>query len=59
MANTTPIDAQTDTARIPLASPNLDQRIKNVCDTKAAAGYELSACFAAQDQLVLIFQLTR
>jgi len=59
MANTTPIDAQTDTARIPLTSANLDQRIKETCDNKAAAGYELSASFVALDQLVLIFQLTR
>jgi hypothetical protein len=60
MANTTPIDTQTETERIVLATAgNLNTRIKNACDNKAAAGYQLSACFVEQGELVLIFQLTR
>jgi len=59
MPNKTPIDTQTLTERIPVDSPNLDDRIKNSCDNKGAAGYQLSASFVAQDQLILIFQLTR
>ena len=60
MANTNPIDTQTATERIPLATTqNLDQRIKNACDIKGGAGYQLCGCFVEQGQLILIFQLTR
>lgn len=60
MANTAPINTQTELRRIPIAStPQLDQAIKDECDTMGAAGYHLVSTFELQGQLVLIFQLHR
>jgi hypothetical protein len=60
MANTAPIETQTEVRRISLATTvNLEQRIQQTCDTMGAAGYQLCASFSEGGELILIFQLTR
>jgi hypothetical protein len=60
MANTAPIDTQTEVQRINLATTlNLEQRIKQNCDNMGSAGYQLCASFVQNGELILIFQLTR
>jgi hypothetical protein len=60
MANTTPIETQTQCRRISLApEPDLNQRLTALCDTMGAAGFLLSASFVIGTELVLVFQLTR
>lgn len=58
MANTAPIDTQTDTLRIPV-NAQLNDKIKEECDTMGAAGHQLAAAFALGNDVILIFQLTR
>lgn len=58
--NTTPIDTQTLTRRIPLTPAiNLEQAIKQLCDNMGAGGYQLCGTFVADTDLILVFELTR
>lgn len=61
MANTTPIDTQTQCRRITLnpPPPNLDQSVADACDTMGAAGYQLCGTFILGTELILVFELTR
>ena len=58
MANTSPIDTQTQVKRVTL-SGNITKAIQEQCDAMGAAGYALCGCFASAGELILIFQLTR
>lgn len=61
MANTQPIDTQTQSRRITLnpPPPDLNQSIRTLCDTMGAAGYQLCSTFVLGTELVLVFELTR
>ena len=60
MANTTSIDVQTETRRIPLVpKTDLDTRLKQLANVMGAAGYQLCATFVVETELVIVFQLTR
>lgn len=50
-------DSNTDVVRISLSeTPNLDQKIRTLCDEEADQGRRLAATFEVQNQLILIFQ---
>ena len=60
MANTTPIDVQTEARRIPLdPQTDLDKRLKQLANVMGSAGYQICSTFVAGTELVVVFQLTR
>ena len=55
------IETDTHVERISLsAEPNLEQAIKQICETQASRDQHrrLAATFAAENQVILIFQRT-
>ncbi len=58
MPNETPIETQTLLRRFTI-SESVENDVKIECDNLGAAGYLVRGCFQYQDQLIVIYQLTR
>lgn len=58
MANETPIETETLLRRFTITA-SVEDDVKNESDNLGSLGYLMRGCFQYQDQLVVVYQLTR